>query len=138
VFPGFSEMELPVLARLLRRTVLSALAVGAGAILVALLWAPPLAAVGIALGLGVAIINLRFMDAGVAKIETKGETDKKVLRRLLGTRTATRLLIITGIAIGLVVLDAPLGIGMVVGLVIFQILFVINVGRAVAAGGGLP
>jgi hypothetical protein len=36
-----------------------------------------------------------------------------------------------------VILDAPLGIGMVVGLVIFQIVFVVNVARAVLASGDL-
>jgi len=81
VFPGFSELDLPVLAKVLRRTVVSAIIVGAGAIIVSLLLAPALAAVGVALGLGAALINLRFLDAGVAKVQTKGETNKKVLRR---------------------------------------------------------
>ena len=137
MFPGFSELDLPVLAKVLRRTVVSAIIVGAGAIIVSLLLAPALAAVGVALGLGAALINLRFLDAGVAKVQTKGETNKKVLRRLLGTRTATRLAVMTAVVIGLVILDAPLGIGMVVGLVIFQIVFVVNVARAVLTSGDL-
>jgi len=58
VFPGFSELDLPVLAKVLRRTVVSAIIVGAGAIIVSLLLAPALAAVGVALGLGAALINL--------------------------------------------------------------------------------
>ena len=44
---------------------------------------------------------------------------------------------ITAVVIGLVVLNPPLGIGVVVGLVIFQIVFVLNAARAVA-GAGLP
>jgi hypothetical protein len=137
MFPGFSELELPELARLLRRTVLSALVVGTGAIVVALLLAPPLAAVGVALGIGLAIVNLRFMDAGVARVETRGETNNKVLRRLLGTRTVTRLAVVTAVVIGLMLVSPALGIGIVVGLVIFQILFVINVARALAHAGGM-
>jgi len=135
VFPGFSQLELPELARLLRRTVLTALVVGALAVLIALITAPPLAAVGIVLGLGLAIVNLRFMDAGVAKVETRGETNNKVLRRLLGTKTVTRLAVITAVVIGLLLVYPPLAIGMVVGLVIFEILFVISVARAIMSQG---
>ena len=135
MFPGFSQLELPELARLLRRTVLTALVVGALAVLIALITAPPLAAVGIVLGLGLAIVNLRFMDAGVAKVETRGETNNKVLRRLLGTKTVTRLAVITAVVIGLLLVYPPLAIGMVVGLVIFEILFVISVARAIMSQG---
>jgi hypothetical protein len=132
---SFSNLELPELARVLRRTVLGALFVGTLAVVGSLLWAPPLAALGIALGVGLSIVNLRFLDAGVAKVETRGETNNKVVRRLLGTRTATRLAILTAVVIGLVVLAPPLGIGVAAGLVIFQIIFVINVARAILSTG---
>ncbi len=123
-----------MLTKVLRRTVITALVVGAIGVVVALLFSP-LAGVGVAIGLVVAFANLRFLDAGVAKVETKGESDRKVVRRLLGTRTATRLAVITAVAIGLMLLNGPLGIGVVVGLVIFQMVFVANVGRAILATG---
>ena len=135
MFPGFADLELPALARVLRRTVISTLLVGAVGILLALLLSAPFAALGIGIGVAVAIVNLRFLDSGVSKVETRGETNKKVVRRILGTRTATRLAIITGIAIGLLLLNGPLGIGTVIGLVIFQILFVINVARVIVTTG---
>jgi len=135
MFPGFADLELPALARVLRRTVISTLLVGAVGILVALLLSAPFAALGIGIGVAVAIVNLRFLDSGVSKVETRGETNKKVVRRILGTRTATRLAIITAIAIGLLILNGPLGIGTVIGLVIFQILFVINVARVIVTTG---
>jgi ATP synthase I chain len=137
MFAGLTELELPALTKVLRRTIWSSIIVGAAAVLVALLLAPPISAVGVVLGLGAAVVNLRFLDAGVAKVETKGETNNKVLRRLLATRTATRLAIMTAVVIGLMFLSPPLGIGVVAGLVIFQILFVINVARVVLAEGGL-
>jgi hypothetical protein len=137
VFSSFSEVDLPTLTRMMRRTMLMSLAVGAGAVIVAFMVAPPLAGLGIALGLGLAILNLRAMDAGVAKVETKGTTNRKVLRRLLGTRTATRLAVITAIAIGLVLLSPPLGMGVIIGLVIFQLVFVMNAARAISAGTDL-
>ncbi len=132
---GFSSLELPQLTRVLRRTVWGSLIVGALAILLALLFAPPWATIGIALGLVAALFNLRFLDAGVAKVETRGETNNKVVKRLLGTRTATRLAILTGIVIGLVVVEPSLGIGVAVGLVIFQINFVLSVARALNSAG---
>jgi hypothetical protein len=135
VFSGFADLELPALARVLRRTVISTLIAGALGVLLALLLSAPFAALGIGIGVAMAIVNLRFLDSGVSKVETRGETNKKVVRRILGTRTATRLTIITAIAIGLLILKGPLGIGAVIGLVIFQILFVINVARVIVTTG---
>ena len=135
MFSGFADLELPALARVLRRTVVTTLIVGALGVLLALLLSAPYAALGIGIGVAVAIVNLRFLDSGVSKVETRGETNKKVVRRILGTRTATRLAIITAIAIGLLLLNGPLGIGTVIGLVIFQILFVLNVARVIVTTG---
>jgi hypothetical protein len=132
---GLSDLEGTALAKVLRRTVVSALIVGGAAIIVALFLDAPLAAVGLVVGLGLAILNLRFLDSGVAKVQTGGQTSRKVLRRALGTRSVTRLAIITVIAVGLLLLNGPLGIGTVIGLVIFQILFVVNVGRVLVGQG---
>jgi hypothetical protein len=132
---GLSDLEGTALVKVLRRTTVSALIAGGGAVIVALFVSSPLAAVGIVIGLGMAIVNLRFLDAGVAKVQTKGETNKKVLRRAMGTKSVTRLGVITVIAIGLLFLDGALGIGTVIGLVIFQVLFVLNVGRVLVSQG---
>jgi len=132
---GLSDLEGGALAKVLRRTVVSSIVVGAGAVIVALLLSAPWFALGLAIGLGMAVVNLRFLDAGVAKVQTRGTTSNKVLRRAMGTKSVTRLGIITVIAIGLLLLNGALGIGAVAGLVIFQILFVVNVGRIVMSQG---
>jgi ATP synthase I chain len=132
---GLSDLEGTALVKVLRRTTVSALIVGGAAVIIALFVSSPLAAVGIVVGLAMAIINLRFLDAGVAKVQTKGETNKKVLRRAMGTKSVTRLGVITVIAIGLLFLNGALGIGTVIGLVIFQLLFVANVGRVLVSQG---
>ena len=59
----------------------------------------------------------------------------KVLRRAIGTKSVTRLGVITAIAVGLLLLNGALGIGTVAGLVIFQLLFVVNVGRVIVSQG---
>jgi hypothetical protein len=132
---GLSDLEGGALAKVLRRTIVSALVVGAATVIIAMLLSAPWFALGLVIGLGMAIVNLRFLDAGVAKVQTRGEASNKVLRRAMGTKSVTRLGIITVIAIGLLLLNGALGIGAVAGLVIFQILFVVNVGRVVMSQG---
>ncbi len=132
---GLSDLQGNALAKVLRRTIVSAIVVGGAAIVVVLLLSVPWAALGLALGLGMALVNLRFLDAGVAKLHTDGETNNKVLRRAMGTKSVTRLGIITLVCIGLMLLNGALGIGAVAGLVIFQLLFVVNVGRVVISQG---
>jgi hypothetical protein len=132
---GLSGLGGNALAKVLRRTIVSALIVGIAAVLIALLLSQPWAALGLAIGLTIAVLNLRFLDAGVAKLNTSGETNNKVLRRALGTKSVTRLGIITVLCIGLLLLNGALGIGAVAGLVIFQLLFVVNVGRVIISQG---
>jgi hypothetical protein len=132
---GLSGLGGNALAKVLRRTIVSAIIVGVAAVLIALLLSQPWAALGLAVGLTIAVLNLRFLDAGVAKLNTSGETNNKVLRRALGTKSVTRLGIITLICIGLLLLNGALGIGAVAGLVIFQLLFVVNVGRVIVSQG---
>ena len=132
---GLSSLGGNALAKVLRRTIVSAVVVGAAAIVIALLLSVPWAALGLAIGLALAVLNLRFLDAGVAELNTGGETSNKVLRRAIGTKSVTRLGVITVICVGLLLLNGALGIGAVAGLVIFQLLFVVNVGRVIISQG---
>ena len=132
---GLSGLEGNALSKVLRRTIVSSLIVGAAAVLLAMLLSVPWAALGLIIGLAMAVVNLRFLDAGVAKLHTDGEVSNKVLRRAMGTKSVTRLGVITLICIGLLLLNGALGIGAVAGLVIFQLLFVLNVGRVVMSQG---
>ena len=132
---GLSDLQGNALTKVLRRTVLSAILVGGVAVLVTALLGSLWGALGLIIGLGMAIVNLRFLDAGIAKLKPEGEVNNKVLRRAMGTKSVTRLGIITVICIGLMLLNGALGIGAVGGLVIFQLLFVVNVGRIVMSQG---
>jgi hypothetical protein len=134
---GLSDLHGNALTKVLRRTILSALIVGAVAILITAFLGSLWGALGLVIGLGLAIVNLRFLDAGIAKLKPEGEisVSNKVLRRAMGTKSVTRLGIITVICIGLLLLNGALGIGAVAGLVIFQLLFVVNVGRIVMSQG---
>jgi hypothetical protein len=116
---------------------LSAIIVGFVAFVVALFVAPPLSALGLIIGVGLAIVNLRFLDRQAARVELQGEQSSKAIRRQLGGRTVGRLAVVTVIVLALVWLEAPLGIGIVAGLVLYQIVFVFNVMRVVANQGGV-
>ena len=131
--------NLPVttLPRLLRRTVISALIVGAAGFVVAVALGWYVGALGEIFGVGLAIMNLRYLDRQASRVELKGEQTTKAVRRQLGGKTTGRLAVITAIVLVVVFLDAPLGIGMVAGLVLYQIVFVINVLRVVTGQGGL-
>lgn len=134
---GLSDLQGNALTKVLRRTIVTALIVGAVAVLLTAFLGSLWGALGLVIGLGLAIVNLRFLDAGVAKLKPQGEmsVSNKVLRRAMGTKSVTRLGIITLICIGLLLLNGALGIGAVAGLVIFQLLFVVNVGRIVMSQG---
>ena len=125
------------LPRLLRRTILSAIIVGFVGFVVALLVAPPLGALGVVIGVGLAILNLRYLDRQAARVELQGEQSSKAVRRQLGGKTTGRLAVMTVVVLGVLWLNAPLGIGIVSGLVLYQIVFVVNVMRVVANQGGM-
>jgi len=136
VIQGLSDLEGTALAKVLRRTMVSSIIVGGGAVVIALVLSFPWAALGIVIGLGMAIVNLRFLDSGMAKLRTDdAETNRKALRRAVGTKSVSRLGVITVVAVGLMLLNGPLGIGAVIGLVVFQLNFVVNVGRVVMSQG---
>ncbi|HEY7931570.1 MAG TPA: hypothetical protein VIC81_04820 [Acidimicrobiales bacterium] len=124
------------LPRLLRRTTLSAILVGFVGFVVAALIAPALSALGVVVGVGLAILNLRFVDRQAARVELRGEQSSKAVRRQLGGQTTARLAVVTVVILGVVWLSPPLGIGIVSGLVLYQIVFVMNVLRVVAGQGG--
>ncbi|MHB1208715.1 MAG: hypothetical protein ACYC1I_03300 [Acidimicrobiales bacterium] len=105
--------------------------------IVAVLVAPPISALGLLIGVGLAILNLRSLDRQAARVELRGEQSSKAVRRQLGGKTTGRLAIMTVVVLAVVWLNAPLGIGIVSGLVLYQIVFVVNVLRVVANQGGM-
>ncbi|MGH9020321.1 MAG: hypothetical protein ACRDV0_04815 [Acidimicrobiales bacterium] len=131
------NLPVTMLPRLLRRTVLSALLVGTMGFIVAVLLGSPGAALGIVIGVGLAILNLRFLDRQAARVELAGEQTSKAVRRQLGGKTTARLAVVTLLVLAVVWFDAPLGIGIVAGLVLYQIVFVLNVLRVVAGQSGV-
>ncbi|MGC8509308.1 MAG: hypothetical protein ACP5PB_00335 [Acidimicrobiales bacterium] len=126
-----------ILPRLLRRTTASAIVAGLLGFVVALLVAPAPAALGVVAGVGMAIVNLRYLDRQAARVELRENQSSKAVRRQLGGKTTARLAVVTVVVLAVVWLSPPLGIGIVSGLVLYQIVFVVNVLRVVAGQGGV-
>lgn len=122
------------LPRLMRRTIWSALVAGTIGFVVAI-YTNPWAGLGEALGITMAIVNLRFLDKRVAAIQMEGEKTSKLVRRQLGSNTLLRLLLATIVVFGAIWISTPLGIGIVAGLVIYQIVFVANLLKVVMGQG---
>jgi hypothetical protein len=131
VLDDISSATLP---RLMRRTIWSALISGTIGFLVAI-YINYLAGLGEGVGIAMAIFNLRFLSRRVAQVEMGGEKTSKLVRRQLGSNTLLRLVVATVIVFGALTLSTPLGIGIVAGLVIYQIVFVANLLRVVMGQG---
>jgi hypothetical protein len=124
------------MTKVLRSTIVSSVIMGTGVILVALAFYPPFSAVGIVLGVIGAWLNMRFLDRSIGKISLEEGESMKSLRRRVRGPVLIRLGILTAGVLGLVILYSPVGIGSLVGLVVFQFCFIVNLGRAQLASGG--
>jgi hypothetical protein len=124
------------MTKVLRSTIVSAVIMGTGVILVALAFYPPFSAVGIVAGVVGAWLNMRFLDRSIGKISLEEGESMKALRRRVRGPVLIRLGILTAGVLGLVILYSPVGIGSLVGLVVFQFCFIVNLGRAQLASGG--
>jgi hypothetical protein len=123
------DLSPQVLPRLMRRTIWSALVVGTIGFVVAVMISP-LAGLGEVIGLVLSILNLRQNDKQIAAMEmrTVGDDDPnvKVLRRQLRPKIVGRLTLLTLVALGSLFLSVALGLGIVAGLALYNIVFVIN------------
>jgi len=137
VTPVLENLPPHTLPRLLRRTSVSAVLAGAAGFPVAMILGQVYAAIGILGGMGLAILNLRFVDRRVAQVEIRGEQSTKAVRRQLASGTLGRLTILTAVVFGALLIQATLGIGILAGLALYQIVFVLNVLRVVGGQGGI-
>ena len=106
------------LPRLLRRTSIFAILVALIGFVVALSLGSALGALGVVIGVGAALLNFRQLDRQVSKVDVDDDTSPKV-------------------TLGALWLSFALGMGIVSGLVMYQIVFVANMFRLVASQGEL-
>jgi hypothetical protein len=108
---------------IVRRTIVSCIALGVAAVGAGLLLGQWLAGAGVVLGLGGATLNHRlFQISTVRHIDSEGH----LARRPYAGSVAARLGALTAVAFALLFLVRPMGFGMIGGLIAFQVLLMAN------------
>lgn len=120
------------LVRAIRRAMVCALVLGVAGLLGAVLLSHALVGLGICIGFAAGIVNLRLIGSAVAHVAEQNHA--KPARPLAG-RTAIRLALVSAVAIGLLIVAAPVGVGMLGGLIVFQFIFLANLAWAVFRQG---
>ena len=102
----------------MRRTAYASIAIGIVGAVIAVVLGQPSVPVGLAIGLGLAIINHRVFQSSALRFTTdEGVVSKKPF----AGSVALRLGVCTAIAFGLLYLDQPVGWGVIAGLALFQV-----------------
>lgn len=130
----FANFSLPDVATVSRRTVVGSLIIGVVGLLGSLLLSAPLIGLGLCIGLGIGIFNFRLIQRSVVKV---GERQDENKRRPLAMNTLGRLSVISVIALSLFFVSFDLGLGVMVGLAVFQGFLLLNVARSMFKMGHL-
>lgn len=110
-FP-LSEIE-----RVVRRTAITAIVIGVIGAAVAMVIGQPYFVPGLALGLVLAIANHRVFQSSAMRFTT---VEGVVNRKPFAGSVALRLGLCTVVAVGLLIVEQPVGWGVVAGLALFQ------------------
>ncbi|MGO8871376.1 MAG: hypothetical protein ACLQPH_08230 [Acidimicrobiales bacterium] len=128
----FAHFSLPDVPDVARRTVSSALVVGVAALVACVAFGHALLGVGACVGLALGTLNFRMIGNSVARVTAREDENK---RRPLALNTLARMGIITVVTIGLLLVNASLGFGVLGGLAVFQVILLANVARSMAKAG---
>ncbi|MCL6091462.1 MAG: hypothetical protein M1435_00710 [Actinobacteria bacterium] len=119
----FSDFPVLYVDGIVRRTLVSCMALGVAAVAGGLLLNQWLAGAGVVLGLGGATLNHRLFQASTVRhIDSEGHLEK----RPYAGSVAARLGALTAVAFVLLFFVEPMGFGMIGGLVAFQVLLMMN------------
>jgi ATP synthase I chain len=128
------QLDLPEISRLLRRTVYAAIVLAVAAAVALSIAGYPLAALGALIGLSLGLVNIRLVMATASKLNASG---RKAIKRPMAVNTLARLALTTAVAIGLVIANLSLGMGVLGGIAVFYLLFVVNLVRALLRQGAV-
>jgi small-conductance mechanosensitive channel len=127
----FEQFSIPEIARLMRRAVFGAIAIGVVALVVSGVVDHVLAGVGICLGLGIGLVNIRLVTRSISRIAA---SDLPKPRRAIASRAVYRLIGTTVVVVALVALSTVLGIATAGGIALFYLVLVANLVRALLGG----
>jgi len=119
---------------MLRRTVFAAIGVGIAAFVVLTLVGYPLAGLGACIGLGLGLVNIRLVMRTASRLNTSGLSEVK---RPMAMNTLGRLGLTTAVTLVLVVVFLPLGMGVLGGIAVFYVLFLVSLVRTLFHQGAV-
>jgi hypothetical protein len=118
------QFSLPEIARVLKRTVWAGIVLGALAVVVAGVLGHIAFGIGVYIGLALGLANIRAVSTQTARV---AQQESPRIFRQLASMTIVRLGVTTAVVIGLILLDRSLGLGSIIGLCAFYLVFVANI-----------
>lgn len=128
----FEQLPLSEMTRVVRRTVLGGLVVGAIALGISLALSHPLVGLGVCIGLALGLVNIRLVARSVAKVNASHHAHPK---RALASSTLARLGVTTVVVIGLAFASVSLGISTAGGIALFYFLLLASLVRSLLTQG---
>ena len=118
-----TAFPLTEIERVVRRTVIAAIIAGILGGVAAVLLGQPLVAPGLGIGLVLAVANHRVFQSSALRFTTP---EGVVNRKPFAGSVALRLGACTAVAVGLLIVERPMGWGVIAGLALFQALMLVN------------
>ena len=118
-----TAFPLTEIERVVRRSVIAGFIAGVIGGAVAVLLGQPLVAPGLAIGLALAVANHRVFQSSALRFTSP---EGVVNRKPFAGSVALRLGACTAVAVGLLVVERPMGWGVIGGLALFQALMLLN------------
>ena len=131
----FEHLPIPEIARLVRRAALGSIVLGAVALLTGALVSHALVGLGICVGLGIGLVNIRLITRSVSNVSAAAPARPN---RVLATRALGRLGVSTLVLVGLSVASIPVGLGAAGGIALFYLLFVVSLVRSLLSAARTP
>ena len=119
---------------LMRRMTVSVAVLTGVALVVTFLFNKPLAALGVLIGVGLSIFNLRLLDRQVSRVSLPADADKAAKKRArneIGRSAGVRLSLVTGAVVISFIIAKEFSLGIVTGLAYCQLVFIANTFRIV-------
>lgn len=123
----FEQLPLTEIDRMLRRTAFSAIGVGVVALIVSALVHHVLVGLGLCLGLGAGMVNIRLVTKSVARVSADQPARPT---RVLASRTLSRLTLTTVVILGLMFASIYLGLGTAAGIAVFYMVLLLHLVRS--------
>jgi hypothetical protein len=118
-----TAFPLTEIERVVRRTVIAGIIAGILGGVAAVLLGQPLVAPGLGIGLVLAVVNHRVFQSSALRFTTP---EGVVNRKPFAGSVALRLGACTAVAVGLLIVERPMGWGVIAGLALFQALMLVN------------